>query len=85
MGRYGLGGTGSFCEQCPAGRYGNTTGLSSSGCSGACVGSAGRRCVAGSVSAEGELAWLYLYNPGIGRCVLPTVPGRVGGSEWECL
>ena len=67
VGRYGVGGSGSLCQQCPVGRYGNATGLSDSGCSGACVASAGYRCVAGSVSAKGEVAWLYLDDPDSGR------------------
>jgi hypothetical protein len=60
VGRYSLGGSGSVCEQCPAGRYGNVTGLSSVGCSGACVASAGHRCVTGSASVEGEVVWYHV-------------------------
>ena len=69
LGRYcTIGGPGSIA--CPAGRYGGTTNLASSACSGACTASAGYACAAGSTSPAGTQCPPSYYCPGGGSQAL---------------
>jgi hypothetical protein len=69
------------CLPCPAGKYGASSGQSSSACSGACSAPAGSACMAGSTSAVGTVcpAGRYKSTAGATSCTLCNV-GKWGGT-----
>jgi hypothetical protein len=52
-GRYSTAANAKACTVCPAGKYGSTSGLKVSTCSGACVASVSRYCAAGATTSNG--------------------------------
>jgi hypothetical protein len=63
------------CSVCPGGRYGDTTGLSSSTCSGACAAAAGRQCTAGSTERTGTKCAAGTYSVDGTVACAPCSPG----------
>lgn len=75
-----------FCNYCPPGQFGSSSGLTSSTCSGACNASAGSHCPLGSSSTSGEPCPPGTYSNATGtlaRCVVCPVeaPYSPAGSR----
>jgi hypothetical protein len=56
------------CQLCPAGRYGATVGLTTAGCTGACIPAPGRSCIPGSSNVHGTPCPVDTYSPSGGPC-----------------
>ena len=79
VGRYGVGGV---CYDCPAGRYGNSTGLAVANCTGPCV-VAGKGCPPGSTNSTGILCAKGQYSSnvtGVGQACVLCPPGTFGNA-----
>ena len=79
-GQYNNGSQG-VCSLCPQGRFGNTTGLTSSNCSGVCNASAGHVCSGGATASIGSQCPVgqYSTNGSISTCS-PCPNGTYGSA-----
>lgn len=69
------------CELCPAGRYGNVSGVDSPTCNGPCPMQRGIACPAGLASAAGSICPSGQYSDSAGAVACkPCPPGRFGSS-----
>ena len=80
-GTYSSGSSGGSCVPCPAGRYGNTLGLTTASCTGACAAVAGSFCGAGATAATGDVCPPGQYSDvaAVSACT-PCPAGVYGGS-----